>query len=53
MHVADTERVKLVPYKLKGIARTWFDQWKQGRDEDSPPASWACFEEDLVWRFIP
>uniref|UniRef100_A0A0V0GJT7 Putative ovule protein n=1 Tax=Solanum chacoense TaxID=4108 RepID=A0A0V0GJT7_SOLCH len=28
MHVADTERVELVAYQLKNVARTWFDQWK-------------------------
>lgn len=25
MHVVDTERLKLVAYKLKGVARIWFD----------------------------
>ncbi|WMV18385.1 hypothetical protein MTR67_011770 [Solanum verrucosum] len=25
MHVADVERVELAAYKLKGIARIWFD----------------------------
>ena len=31
MHVADIERVELVSYQLKGVARTWFDLWKEGR----------------------
>ncbi|WMV38353.1 hypothetical protein MTR67_031738 [Solanum verrucosum] len=45
MHVADTERVELAAYQLKNIARTLFDQWKEGRVKDAPPASWACFDE--------
>ena len=39
MHVADTERVELSSYQLKGISRTWFHQWKEGRDEVAPPLS--------------
>ena len=29
MHVVDIERAKLATYNLKGIARTWFDLWKE------------------------
>ena len=39
MHVVNVERVKLVAYQLKGVARTWFDRWKDGRVEDEPHAS--------------
>ncbi|KAG5614612.1 hypothetical protein H5410_014436 [Solanum commersonii] len=38
MHVADIERVELAAYQLKNVARTWFDQWKEGRAENAPPA---------------
>ncbi|MCQ7842151.1 retrotransposon gag domain-containing protein, partial [Salmonella enterica] len=38
---------------MKNVARTWFDQWKEGRAEDAPPASWACFEEAFLGRFFP
>ncbi|WMV38186.1 hypothetical protein MTR67_031571 [Solanum verrucosum] len=27
--------------------------WKKGRAEEAPPASWACFEEAFLGRFIP
>uniref|UniRef100_M1DUV7 Gag-pol polyprotein n=1 Tax=Solanum tuberosum TaxID=4113 RepID=M1DUV7_SOLTU len=37
IHVADTERVELAKYQLNNVARTWFDQWKEGRAEDTPP----------------
>ncbi|WMV18322.1 hypothetical protein MTR67_011707 [Solanum verrucosum] len=53
MYVVDTERVKLAAYQLKNVARTWFDQWKEGRAENAPPASWACFEEAFLGRFYP
>ena len=33
MHVVDTERVELASFQLKGIARTLFDQLKEGRDK--------------------
>ncbi|WMV40584.1 hypothetical protein MTR67_033969 [Solanum verrucosum] len=61
--VADTSRIRefsrmnppsfTVAYQLKNVARTWFDQWKEGRAEDAPPASWACFEEAFLGRFFP
>ncbi|XP_049414774.1 uncharacterized protein LOC125877557 [Solanum stenotomum] len=53
MHVVDTERVELAAYQMNNDARTWFDQWKGGRDEDAPLASWACFEEAFLGRFFP
>ncbi|WMV36783.1 hypothetical protein MTR67_030168 [Solanum verrucosum] len=53
MHVADTERVELAAYQLKDVARTWFDQWKGGRAENAPPASWAGFEEAFLGHFFP
>ena len=42
MHVVGTERVDLDAYLLKNVARTFFDQWKGGKDEDAPHQSWAC-----------
>ena len=53
MHVADAERVELDAYQLKNVARTWFDQWKEGRAEDAPPASWAYFEKAFLGHFFP
>ncbi|WMV13636.1 hypothetical protein MTR67_007021 [Solanum verrucosum] len=50
---SDTERVELDAYQLKNVARTWFDQWKEGRAEGAPPVSWACFEEVFLGRFFP
>ena len=36
MDVIGVERVELVVYQLKNVARTWYDQWKEGRDENAP-----------------
>lgn len=45
MYASYTERVEVAAYQLKVVARTWFDKWKEGRDEDVPPASWLA-----LWR---
>ena len=34
MHVDNVERVELAAYQQKNVARTWFDQWKEGRYEN-------------------
>ena len=53
MQVADAERVDLAAYQLKNVATTWFDQWKEGRDENAPHSSWACFEKAFLGRLFP
>lgn len=40
----DGERVDLEAYQLKNIAKTWYNQWREGRDEDAPP-----FLKKLSW----
>ena len=53
MHVVDTERVEVAAYQLKYVATTWFNQWKEVRDEDAPPPSWACFEKAFLGHYLP
>uniref|UniRef100_M1DPM5 Gag-pol protein n=1 Tax=Solanum tuberosum TaxID=4113 RepID=M1DPM5_SOLTU len=53
MYVTDAERVELVAYQLKNVARTWFDQWKKGRDEGAPILSWAMFEKAFFGHLFP
>ena len=43
IHGIDVDSAELAIYKLKNMARTWFDQWKEGRDEDAPHPSWDYF----------
>lgn len=52
MHVTEAERVELAAYQLKNVARTWFDQWKDVRDDDAPHSSWAYFQEAFLGRFF-
>uniref|UniRef100_M1DFV2 Gag-pol polyprotein n=1 Tax=Solanum tuberosum TaxID=4113 RepID=M1DFV2_SOLTU len=51
MHVADAERVELVAYQLKVVARVWYDQWKKSRVECAPIVSWVMFEETFLRLF--
>lgn len=53
MHVTKAERVELAAYQLKNVARTWFDQWKAGRDTDAPHSSQDYFEEAFQRPFFP
>ncbi|KAH0758077.1 hypothetical protein KY290_021570 [Solanum tuberosum] len=53
MHVAESERVELAAYQLKGVARIWFDQWKKNRAEDALVVSWIVFESALMGNFFP
>ena len=46
IHRIDFDRLELAIYKLKNMARTWFDQWKEGREQDAAHPSWDYFEED-------
>ena len=48
IHGIDVDRVELAIYKLKNMARTWFDQWKEGRDEDAPHPSCPILKK-LSW----
>nr|AAT39945.1 Putative polyprotein, identical [Solanum demissum] len=53
MHVAESERVELAAYQLKGVARIWFDQLKKNRAEDAPVVTWVVFESALMGHFFP
>ncbi|XP_015087091.1 uncharacterized protein LOC107030255 [Solanum pennellii] len=53
MHVVESKRVELAALLLKSVDGTWFDQWKDGKGEDAPQPSWACFEEAFLGRFFP
>lgn len=53
MRVIGTKRVQLVTYQLNGVGRTLFDQWKKGRDEDTPLVRCAYFEVTFLGHFFP
>ncbi|XP_069145636.1 uncharacterized protein [Solanum lycopersicum] len=52
MHVIGVERVELDSYQLKNVARTWYNKWKEGREDNALHPNWACFEEALMRRFF-
>ena len=39
MHLVDAKRVELTAFQLKNVARTWFDQLKEGSDKDAQLSS--------------
>lgn len=51
MYVVDIKRVELAAYQLKNVSRTWFDQWKEVRDDmhlsrlDLTSWSWPALED--------
>ena len=51
--VAIIGRVKLDSYQLHDFSRTLFGKWKEGRDKNAPPASWACFDKAFSRHFFP
>src|ERR1051325_3727137 len=53
MHVADTERVELAAYQLKGVARIWFDQWRGAKAEGALAITWAVFEDAFLGQYFP
>ena len=46
MRVTLVEKVELVPYKLKGVAKILFSQWKEGKME------YTLIEKNLKWYFL-
>ena len=50
-HMVDIERVKLVAYQLKNVARIWFNHWNKGTDEDGPHPRWSYFKEAFLGHF--
>ena len=53
LHVVVSERVELAAYKLKGIPRFLFDQWKRNRVKSAPMLSCVMFYNTFRGRFIP
>ncbi|XP_070046552.1 uncharacterized protein [Nicotiana tomentosiformis] len=46
MRATETEAVELASYRLKEVAYSWFELWKESREEGSPPARWVAFAQD-------
>lgn len=53
LHIIDVGCVELASYKLKGIAKINYEQWKKISDEEAPIVSWIMFESAFVVCFFP
>jgi len=51
--VMSVEKAGLAAYQLKGVAQTWFNQWKEGRPKDAGPLDWKTFKASFLNRFFP
>ncbi|XP_070032495.1 uncharacterized protein [Nicotiana tomentosiformis] len=53
MHATEVEGVELSSYHLKGVAYSWFEMWKDSREEGSPPTRWSEFADAFIDHFLP
>ncbi|KAH0661387.1 hypothetical protein KY284_026318 [Solanum tuberosum] len=53
MGVTPVEKVELTTYQLKGVAQIWYNQWKEGRLEDTGPLDWEKFKATFIDKFFP
>ncbi|XP_070032389.1 uncharacterized protein [Nicotiana tomentosiformis] len=53
MRATETEGVELAYYRLKGVAYSWFEMWKNSREKGSPPARWCELTDAFIDHFLP
>ena len=53
MHVTGRETVELATYIFKGEAIYWYEDWKQSRGIDAPPATQKEFKETFFDHYLP
>lgn len=53
MGVTSVEKAKLDTYLLKGVAKVWFYQWKEGREINAGPLDWEKFKVAFLDGFFP
>jgi len=53
MGVASSVKAELVAYQFKGIAQTWFNQWKASRALDDGPITWEDFKVAFLDHYFP
>ena len=50
MEVSTTEKDELSPYKLKDMAQTWYNQWKDSRVLGGGPMTWEIVKKAFLDR---
>nr|XP_016512717.1 PREDICTED: uncharacterized protein LOC107829763 [Nicotiana tabacum] len=53
MPVTEIQGVELVAYRLKGVAYSWFELWKDSHEERIPPARWSEVADAFIDHFLP
>ncbi|XP_004240669.1 uncharacterized protein [Solanum lycopersicum] len=53
MGVSTTEKAELDAYQPKGVAQTWYNQWKDSRALGGGPITWEIFKKAFLDRFFP
>ena len=50
---SSSRAMKLVPYRLEGLAKQWYETLLAGRLPALPPLTWEEFFEAFMTRFLP
>ncbi|XP_070004325.1 uncharacterized protein [Nicotiana sylvestris] len=53
IHATDVESVEFTSYRLRDIAVTWYETWKQTRGPNVPPVTWKEFSEAFLQQYLP
>ncbi|XP_075103331.1 uncharacterized protein LOC142177978 [Nicotiana tabacum] len=53
IHATDIELVEFTSYRLRDIAVTWYETWKQTRGPNVPPVTWKEFSEAFLQQYLP
>ncbi|WMV09140.1 hypothetical protein MTR67_002525 [Solanum verrucosum] len=53
MGVTSVEHAELATYKLKEVARIWFNKWKETRQVEVGPIEWEKFKGAFLDQFFP
>ncbi|XP_070011685.1 uncharacterized protein [Nicotiana sylvestris] len=53
IHATDVESVEFTSYRLRDVAVTWYETWKQTRGPNVPPVTWKEFSEAFLQQYLP
>ncbi|XP_075112299.1 uncharacterized protein LOC142182177 [Nicotiana tabacum] len=53
IHATDVESVEFTSYRLRDVAVTWYETWKQTRGPNVPPVTWKEFSEAFFQQYLP
>ncbi|XP_075078500.1 uncharacterized protein LOC142164566 [Nicotiana tabacum] len=52
IHATDVESVEFTSYRLRDVAVTWYETWKQTRGPNVPPVTWKEFSEAFLQQYL-